>query len=131
MFVCVRIRSFVLYTESEQNLCGNYVSSAHTNDSLKQRTGFVRFVSSLISLPPKLSLCCHRRDEVVRHAKELALFQICPNAKSVDQEQVELARAAVPEVRAWGLAGDRKEILDQVKRLVVLGTDGVTDWQFR
>ncbi len=75
-------------------------------------------------------------EETVALAQALNLFQLCPVAASVDAAQVELARRATPEVRAWGLSGTQAnqapEVIDLIQRVLAAGCDGMTinwpDW---
>jgi glycerophosphoryl diester phosphodiesterase len=68
-------------------------------------------------------------DEVLETAKALQLFQLCPRAAAVTSGEVEFARSAVSEVRAWGLAGSREEVQSLARRVVDAGCDGCTiDW---
>ncbi|MGR9088798.1 MAG: glycerophosphodiester phosphodiesterase [Gammaproteobacteria bacterium] len=59
----------------------------------------------------------------------LALFQICPGADGLTERDVSLAHSVVPEVRAWGLRGEREDILAKIRNIIDAHCDGVTiDW---
>ncbi len=70
--------------------------------------------------------------EVLSRAKELELFQLCPPARKVNAQLVELGRGAVKEIRVWGMSGAPSEVRSMVKRAVDCGCDGMTinwpDW---
>ena len=68
-------------------------------------------------------------NEVLDKARALNLFQICPQAAHVTPEQVARARTVAPEVRAWGLSGNRAEVQSLIRRVLDAGCDGMTlDW---
>jgi glycerophosphoryl diester phosphodiesterase len=73
----------------------------------------------------------------VAQAKALNLYQLCPIAKSVTSEHVQVARTVVSEVRAWGLQGETThnhsaDLIDLIHNVVDSGCDGMTinwpDW---
>jgi glycerophosphoryl diester phosphodiesterase len=75
--------------------------------------------------------------EALAAARDLALFQLCPFAGTVTASQAAAARANVPEVRAWGLAGESvigqgAEVIALIQRVLDAGCDGMTlnwpDW---
>lgn len=68
-------------------------------------------------------------DDVLDKARELELYQLCPQAAHVTSEQVALASEVVPEVRAWGMSGERREVMALIQRVLDAGCDGMTiDW---
>ncbi len=70
--------------------------------------------------------------EACAKAKELELFQLCPQATEITPEQMALGRTVVPEIRAWGVAGSSQQVVKLIHRVVDLGCDGMTinwpDW---
>lgn len=75
--------------------------------------------------------------ETHEKAQALGLFQLCPQANTVTADQVTAARRAVPEVRAWGINGERvshqaAEVQALIRQVVDAGCDGMTinwpDW---
>ncbi len=76
-------------------------------------------------------------EEIYEKARTLGLFQLCPQANGVTADQVSAARRVVPEVRAWGINGERvshqaAEAQALIRRVVDAGCDGMTinwpDW---
>jgi len=71
-------------------------------------------------------------DASLQRAEEIDLFQLCPRAAEVTGEAVERARAAVTEVRAWGLGGPSSQVVELIGRIAAAGCDGATvnwpDW---
>lgn len=66
---------------------------------------------------------------VLAKSRELALFQICPRADTITEHDVHLAHSVAPEVRAWGLGGERKAILALIHTIINAHCDGLTiDW---
>ena len=70
-------------------------------------------------------------------ARELDLYQLCPDAAHVTPEMVPRARAVVAEVRTWGLLGadvrnQAATVQALIRRTVDAGCDGMTinwpDW---
>lgn len=65
-------------------------------------------------------------------SKELELFQICPRADSITEQDVHLAHTVVPEVRAWGIDGRREEVFALIQKTVSANCDGTSinwpDW---
>lgn len=70
--------------------------------------------------------------EVLSVARDLKLVQICPRADSISKEQVELALKTVSEVRAWGVNGNRQEVIALIRRIIDSSCNGMTinwpDW---
>lgn len=70
--------------------------------------------------------------EILSRSDELDLFQLCPHADSVTPEAVRAARAAVPEVRAWGIEGRPEDVLRLIQKTLDARCDGATlnwpDW---
>jgi glycerophosphoryl diester phosphodiesterase len=70
--------------------------------------------------------------DVLSRAKALALFQICPRADLLTEQNVRLAHAIAPEVRAWGINGKREEVFALIQKTINTGCDGTTinwpDW---
>jgi glycerophosphoryl diester phosphodiesterase len=71
-------------------------------------------------------------DSVLTRAQALALFQLCPDAAQLSAASVQRARTVVPEVRAWGLSGNNRQVIDLIHRVIDSGCDGMTmnwpDW---
>ena len=76
-------------------------------------------------------------EETIAQAATLGLFQLCPRANAVTEAMVDRARAAVTEVRAWGLNGDQTaqqaaDVQALIHRVLAAGCDGMTinwpDW---
>lgn len=76
-------------------------------------------------------------DEVLAKAEAISLYQLCPFAGSIDRATAERARSVVPEVRAWGLLGERvlaqaDEVQALIRNVLDAGCDGMTinwpDW---
>ncbi len=71
-------------------------------------------------------------DEALQGAKELELYQLCPNAETVSEFEVEKAHDVCKEVRVWGVGGAPVHLRELVQRVVALGCDGMTisrpDW---
>ena len=76
-------------------------------------------------------------DDAIAKASALGLFQLCPRANAVTEAMVDRARAAVTEVRAWGLNGDQTaqqaaDVQALIHRVLAAGCDGMTinwpDW---
>ena len=76
-------------------------------------------------------------EDAQQAARELNLFQLCPNAKNVTQDMVQQARQVVPEVRAWGVNGEAvasqsRDIIALIQNVLATGCDGMTinwpDW---
>jgi glycerophosphoryl diester phosphodiesterase len=69
---------------------------------------------------------------VLTKADEIGLFQICPRADKVNAEAVAKAHAVAPEVRAWGLNGQPREVIKLIWNVIQAGCDGTTinwpDW---
>ena len=65
-------------------------------------------------------------------AGELSLNQLCPRASFVNPTAVARGHAAVSEVRAWGLTGPAKDVVELIRTVVDSGCDGMTlnwpDW---
>ena len=65
-------------------------------------------------------------------AAELSLFQLCPPAREVTEQLVELGHGVVKEVRVWGMNGTPPEVRSLIRRVVDCGCDGMTinwpDW---
>src|SRR5690606_20707528 len=73
----------------------------------------------------------HLTEETYEKARTLGLFQLCPQASGVTADQVSAARRVVPEVRAWGVNGERvshqaAEVQALIRRVVDAGCDGMT-----
>jgi glycerophosphoryl diester phosphodiesterase len=67
--------------------------------------------------------------EALAKAEALALFQLCPRADLLTEETVRLAHGRVCEVRAWGIRGNRDEVLALIQKTLATGCDGATlDW---
>jgi glycerophosphoryl diester phosphodiesterase len=67
--------------------------------------------------------------EALAKAGALALFQLCPRADLLTEETVRLAHGRVSEVRAWGIRGNRGEVLALIQKILDTGCDGATlDW---
>jgi len=70
--------------------------------------------------------------DILSQSHQLDLFQLCPHADSVTPEAVRTARAAVPEVRAWGIEGRREDVLRLIRKILDARCGGATlnwpDW---
>lgn len=68
----------------------------------------------------------------LQKASDLKLFQLCPRAETVTPLTVRRAKNAVAEVRAWGLSGSQREVVNLVLKVIHAGCDGMTinwpDW---
>jgi len=68
-------------------------------------------------------------EETLVGARSLQLFQLCPRAAKLSEPQVAQARQVTPEVRAWGLSGNRSDVQDLMRNILDAGCDGTTiDW---
>lgn len=71
-------------------------------------------------------------EDVLSKAGPLELFQLCPRADLLTEQMVRFAHAVVPEIRAWGIHGEREEVLGLIQKTIATGCDGVTvnwpDW---
>lgn len=68
-------------------------------------------------------------NEVLEQARELGFFQVCPQAAHITAPEVVQARSYVQQVRAWGVAGRRDEVIAHLQRILDAGCDGTTlDW---
>lgn len=71
-------------------------------------------------------------DQVLARAQELKLFQICPAAAHLSTASVQRARTVVPEVRAWGLSGNNRQVIHLIHQVIDSRCDGMTinwpDW---
>lgn len=76
-------------------------------------------------------------DEVLEKTAALDLYQLCPFAGTVTEQQVDQAKAIVSEVRAWGLLGESAgkqaaEVQALIRNVINTGCDGMTinwpDW---
>jgi glycerophosphoryl diester phosphodiesterase len=69
---------------------------------------------------------------ILNRSKELELLQLCPKADSINEQDVRLAHAVVPEIRVWGIEGQREEVLSLIQKIIDTGCDGATlnwpDW---
>jgi glycerophosphoryl diester phosphodiesterase len=72
--------------------------------------------------------------EAIAQARDLQLFQLCPLAAEVNAHAVARAQQVVPEVRAWGLAGETTQgraakVMALIRQVVDAGCTGMTlDW---
>lgn len=70
--------------------------------------------------------------QTLDRAAELNLFQLCPPAREVTEQLVELGHGAVEEVRVWGMSGPSPEVRSLIRRVVDCDCDGMTinwpDW---
>ncbi|MBL1265739.1 glycerophosphodiester phosphodiesterase [Candidatus Methylomicrobium oryzae] len=68
-------------------------------------------------------------ENALAKAQALELFQLCPRADLLTDQAVGLAHTVVHEVRAWGIHGNREEILALILKILDIGCDGTTlDW---
>jgi glycerophosphoryl diester phosphodiesterase len=71
-------------------------------------------------------------DSVLTQAQALALFQLCPDAAQLSVASVQRARTVAPEVRAWGLSGNNRQVIDLIHRVIDSRCNGMTinwpDW---
>lgn len=71
-------------------------------------------------------------EPVLARAQELKLFQICPAAAQLSTSSVQRARTVVPEVRAWGLSGTNRQVIQLIHQVINSNCDGMTinwpDW---
>ena len=78
----------------------------------------------------RLGWLVHEFDrEVIDRAARLNLFQLCPPARAVTEQLVELGHGVVEEVRVWGMSGKVMEVRSLIETVVDCGSDGMTiDW---
>ncbi|MGJ0485132.1 MAG: glycerophosphodiester phosphodiesterase [Methylomicrobium sp.] len=71
-------------------------------------------------------------EDVLSKTGQLELFQLCPRADLLTEQMVRFAHSVVPEIRAWGINGEREEVLALIQKTIATGCDGVTvnwpDW---
>ncbi|MCP4396815.1 MAG: hypothetical protein GY801_05895 [bacterium] len=65
-------------------------------------------------------------------AKESEFSQLCPHANLLTKETVMACRSGASEVRAWGLNGQRDDVLPLIRQVINADCDGMTinwpDW---
>lgn len=69
---------------------------------------------------------------ILREARDINLFQLCPHVDRVTTEKVTSGRTVACEIRAWGLTGTTFEVIERIKHAIDVGCDGITlnwpDW---
>ncbi len=112
-------------TISEFNLQSNCILTSFSSDALL----------SARSVLPDLCLgwLIDTLDEAaLLKAAESEFFQLCPRASLLNKEAVTACHSRVSEVRAWGLNGQRDDVLALIRQVMEIGCDGMTinwpDW---
>ncbi|MGR9036049.1 MAG: glycerophosphodiester phosphodiesterase [Gammaproteobacteria bacterium] len=117
-----KLPDFVSRLIDQYDLKGNVIITSFSYEILKR----VRRIDPDLRLGwliPKLD------PEIITKSRELELFQICLDADSLTEQDVERAHSAVPEVRSFGITGSREKVLTLIQKIIDAGCDGTTlDW---
>ena len=108
----------------ERNMLDHLIVTSFSFDHLQR----MRQISSC-----RLGWLVHEfSQEVLDRAAELDLLQLCPPARTVTRDLVEVGHRVAEEVRAWGVGGTPKEVRLLTCKIIESGCDGMTtnwpDW---
>lgn len=77
-------------------------------------------------------LVAEQTDEILNVSGELGLFQICPKVDKLTPEHVEKAHNAGLKLRVWGISGNHKQAVIDIRHALSCNCDGMTinwpDW---